>query len=75
MNQILKISRETVKFNPNFAHHRKWYYDFLKTKSWSECPVRFVIEDNFVDVPSCIEYKLLNYYMSKDSFRGVKNER
>jgi len=74
MNKILKITRSLVKFNADDPIHRMWYFEFKKTKSWAKCPVRFAIENNFVDVPSCIESKLLNYYMHKDNFKGLNNE-
>ena len=55
-----------VNFDVTNVEHRKSFHNFVKDNSWSNSNVRFILEMPFVDIPSMIRHKLLNYYMNKE---------
>lgn len=60
------LSRPYALFDAENAEHRKVYNQYLKTKSWADCPYQFVLEEPFLDLPSCINHKLIHYYISQE---------
>lgn len=60
------INQLPVKFDPNEINHRAAFYKFLKTYAWGADSIRFVLESPYVDVPSMIQIKLLNWYMDNE---------
>jgi hypothetical protein len=71
LKSFLLSNRPYALFDANNAEHRKLYATFLKTKTWSTCPYKFVLEEPFTDLPSSINYKLVNHYLGKE-FKGKK---
>lgn len=68
---ILKLyERPYVAYDPSNETHRKYFYEFIKHKTWGKCPVRFVIEDELgADFVSTMKLRTLEYYMNKE-FKG-----
>jgi hypothetical protein len=55
-----------VTFDVKNVTHRKAFNDFLKNHSWKDTNLRFILEHPFVDIPSMIHAKLINYYLTKE---------
>jgi hypothetical protein len=55
-----------VNFDVNNKKHREAFHIFLKDNTWSKTRTRFILEHPFVDIPSMIHNKLLNYYLTKE---------
>lgn len=66
MNQLERFNRPWVVFDPANREHRKYCHEYLVKRTWSNCPYRFVIPDDFGDVASMIQRKLALYYSSKE---------
>lgn len=63
----LSLNRRALTcFQPENEQHRKLYNQFLKTGTWTNCPVQFVPERGFVELPHSINNQLVNYYMDKE---------
>lgn len=54
--------RPWTLFDPANKEHRAYFNAFLKTRSWSECPVQWVITDSSNDVVHHLSRILLEYY-------------
>jgi hypothetical protein len=59
--------RPLVAFDVANKEHRRLYNQFKRTRSWGDCPCRFVVPntDQFNLITS-IEYLLLKYYMDRE---------
>jgi hypothetical protein len=42
------------------------YYKFLETNTWSKCPVQFMIQVPYTELPHEINNKLVSYYFEKE---------
>jgi cytochrome c oxidase assembly protein Cox11 len=57
--------RPWALFDPADKKHRAYFDKFLKTQSWKDCPVQWVIADDFSrDVVHHISKVLLEHYTS-----------
>lgn len=72
MSKLEYYSRPLVAFDPSNKQHRRWYYQFVETRSWGHCPVRFIVPDaNGMDLVRMITNELLRYYVEQE-FKGEK---
>lgn len=62
----LSFYRPHIMFDIENPVHRKAYFDFTQTGTWSACPYNFIVEDPYVDLPSMINTKMAKYYMNKE---------
>lgn len=67
-------SRPTVYFDATNHNHRAYYAEFLKNRSWRQCPVQFYLERGFGDLSSMIENRLSAYYLGQE-FQTTVPER
>lgn len=75
MSKLEYYSRPLVAFDPHNKEHRKFYYEFVETRSWGHCPVRFIVPDaTGMDLIRLIQAELLNYYVVKE-FEEAKRKR
>jgi hypothetical protein len=65
--------RPWVLFDPSNNDHRAYFSAFLKTRSWSNCPVQWVIGDDSKDVVHYISKILLDHYIQAEF--NPKNKR
>ena len=66
---MLKMSlkqRPWAMFDPADKNHRAYFDKFLKTKSWKDCPVQWLIADDSRDVVHHIGKVLLDHYTSNE---------
>lgn len=61
---ILKRRPEIV-FDATNPEHRAYYHNFRVNNTWNGSP-RFVLEDQFTNVPDMIAFKMLSYYMASE---------
>lgn len=74
LNSILKF-RPLVAFDETNPEHRKHYWNFVNDRSWGNCPVRFVIQDESSDLVSYINRKMLDYYLKNEFKRKPISRR
>lgn len=58
--------RPWTLFDPKNKDHRAYFNEFLKTRSWRQCPVQWIIGDDSQDVVHYISKVLLNHYTSAE---------
>ena len=67
MSKLELYGRPLVAFDPKSKEHRRYFYEFLKYRGWSRCPVRFIVPDDVgMDLPTMIKNQLMAYYVSKE---------
>ena len=67
MSKLEYYSRPLVAFDARNKDHRRFYYQFQKTKSWGHCPVRFIVPDGTgMDLVRLIQQELIAYYVDKE---------
>jgi hypothetical protein len=59
-------TRPWTLFDPANRDHRQYFNTFLKTRSWSTCPVQWIIGDDSQDVVHHISKVLLDHYCSAE---------
>lgn len=59
-------NRPQTLFDVTNAEHRQAYFEYRKHNSWQKCKYQFVIEDTYIDLPSMIDNKLVNYYLNNE---------
>lgn len=68
MSKLATFGREIVEFDASNAQHRAWFKEFYVKKTWKNCPVRFNLEEHYVNVVAMIQDHLTAYYMSRETF-------
>ena len=71
MLRINLAQRQWTLFDPKNKDHRAYFNSFLKTRSWKDCPVQWIIGDDSQDIVHYISKVLLEHYTSAE-FRPKK---
>jgi hypothetical protein len=71
MSRLQLHGRQFIVFNPKDKQHREWFADFNKNRTWSRCPVRFVVNDDHGDLVTQIQRELIQHYVDKE-FKSSK---
>jgi len=66
MSKLSFIGRPWVVFDATSEQHRQWFAEFQARRSWSHCPVRFIVDDDVGDLLTMIQRKLIDYYTHKE---------
>lgn len=66
MSRLQLHGRPYVVFDATNKDHRRWFATFNEKRSWSECPVRFVVNDDHGDLITMIQRELIRYYVDKE---------
>jgi hypothetical protein len=67
MSRLEFYNRPLVAFDPNNKDHRRYYARFIETRSWGQCPVRFIVpEDHGGDLISMMKNSLIQYYIERE---------
>jgi hypothetical protein len=69
MSKLELCGRQYVVFDAKNKDHRKWFAEFNKNRTWSSCPVRFVIDNDHGDLVTMIQRSLIQYYVDRE-FQG-----
>ena len=59
-------ARPWARFNVKDPVHRRYYAEFLKNRSWKNCPVRFHVEQGYGDITAMVENKLTAHYLGQE---------
>ena len=72
MSKLEFYARPLVAFDAKNKEHRRFYHQFVQTRSWGHCPVRFIVpEATGSDLIKMIQNEMINYYVAKE-FQGEK---
>lgn len=58
--------RPWALFDPKNKDHRAYFNSFLKTRSWRDCPVQWIIGDDSQDIVHYISKVLVTHYASAE---------
>lgn len=67
MSILNKHQRPTVPFDASNREHRLFFKNFVTTKSWGNCPVKFDLEAEYTDVAAMTQDKMMRFYMQSDN--------
>ena len=70
MSRLELCGRQYVVFDAKNKDHRKWFAEFNKNRTWSNCPVRFVIDNDHGDLITMIQRSLIQYYVDREFRRA-----
>ena len=72
MSKLEYYSRPLVAFDAGNKEHRRFYHQFVQTRSWGHCPVRFIVpEATGSDLIKMIQTEMINYYVTQE-FKNTK---
>jgi hypothetical protein len=74
MSQLELHGRPWTVFDPADQQHRSWYYNFVKTGAWGQCPVRFVVPEDHGNLITMIQRNLVAYYVTQE-FRPKRSRK
>ena len=66
MSRLAFYGRQWTVFDAKNKQHRQWFAEFQSRRSWSRCPVRFIVDDDNGDLLTMIQRKLIEYYTDKE---------
>jgi len=66
MSRLAFYGRQWTVFDAANQQHRQWFAEFQARRSWSHCPVRFIVDDDVGDLLTMIQRKLIDYYTNKE---------
>jgi len=66
MSMLEYHGRPWAAFDASNSQHREWFAQFQKLKTWSRCPVRFIITDDHGDLITMIQRRLIDYYVGQE---------
>lgn len=66
MSRLSIAGRPWVAFEPENRQHRKWYFEFAKSRTWGRCPVRFIVPEDHGNLVMMIEQQLTKYYIDRE---------
>jgi hypothetical protein len=58
--------RNTVIFDAKNSEHRQAFGTFLRTGTWGQSNVNFLLETPYYDLPAMITSKLTHYYIESE---------
>ena len=69
-SKLSLYGRPYVVYDPSNTEHRKYFFDFVKSTTWGNCPVRFVLEDQgHADFVATMQKRTLEYYMDREFYK------
>ena len=68
-------SRPFVAFDASNREHRQHYHNFVVTRSWGKCPVRFLVPEDHGDLVTMMQRALIEYYTKKEFGPVVKKQQ
>lgn len=75
MSKLLVAGRPFTVFDPANVTHRAHYYKFVNTRSWGNCPVRFILTEEDGDLLTMIQRSLVSYYVKQEFDVAVKPQK
>ena len=59
-------NRPVILFNVKDRKHRQWAHQFIKDRSWKNCPVQFGLPIGEDNVFTMIQRELTRHYLQKE---------
>jgi hypothetical protein len=72
MSNLNLFVRPWTVFDPSNQSHRTYYYEFLQSGTWGNCPLRFVVDNDHGDLITMIQRSLVNYYVDQEFKKSYK---
>jgi len=68
MSRLEYYNRPLVAFDPSNKEHRAYFHQFLLTRAWGRCPVRFICPDEHgpEGLVGIVTRQLVDYYTRKE---------
>lgn len=66
MSKLQLFGRPFIVFEAKNKEHRRWFAEFQAHRSWGNCPVRFVVDDDQGDLVTMIQRRLIEFYTNKE---------
>ena len=73
MLKTFSLTRPYTIFDAANKAHRQAYSDYIKTNSWANSKFQFILEPPYLDLPSSINFKLVQFY--SDCEFGQKGQK
>jgi hypothetical protein len=74
MSKLAYLGRPWTVFDAKNKLHRAWFAEFQNKRTWSNCPVRFVVADDQGDLITMIQQRLIEYYTTKE-FGKIEDQK
>ena len=75
MSRLALFGRPYVVFDASDKNHRKWFAEFSATRTWANCPVRFVIDNDQGDLITMIQRRLIQHYVDREFVANKQQKR
>jgi hypothetical protein len=66
MSKLSYWGRPWVVFDATNKQHRRWFAEFQRSRSWGQCPVRFVVGEAEGELITMMQQQLVSYYVDKE---------
>lgn len=67
MNSVLNTRvRPTVVFNVENPEHRRYAWQFIKNRTWRDCPVMFALPEGEHNVFSLVSREMAEFYADRE---------
>jgi hypothetical protein len=63
LDRLFMHTRPVVVFDPANPVHRKAASTYIRTGGWGKVPMKFLLENPYLDVPTMIHARLIDYYL------------
>lgn len=75
MSRLEFYSRPLVAFDASNKDHRRYFHEFLKRRTWGNCPVRFICPaETGSDQVKMITSDLVNWYIGREFEKKLKEK-
>ncbi len=72
MSLLAYHGRPWAKFDAYNKNHRRWFAEFNANRTWKNCPVRFIVDEEQGDLITMIQRKLIQYYVDNEFAKQSK---
>ena len=72
MSKLTMFGRPYVVFDAKNKEHRQWFADFNRRRTWGDCPVRFMVNEDVGDLLTQIQRELIQYYIDTEFAKSKK---
>jgi hypothetical protein len=67
MSKLEFYARPLVAFDPSNKEHRRFYHEFLRSRTWGRCPVRFICPNQTgADLVKMMQTQLVDWYVIQE---------
>ena len=66
MSILDNFVRPIEMFDVNNKKHREYYFDYMKSNTWGNCPVQLKTPNQVVSLSTHAREQLIQYYINKE---------